>query len=226
MCLEDVVVYGRLVVRGSGQVTMKGASWADQVVLSAAADSVHLKVEMGCVTKLKVLTPMATLSGFFTQVDLESDSVRLLLSSAWVENMRMLANHNVVMASPGSFVRYMESWGDQGAIMGTGQVEQVRAYGKALYVETPGTQVIALPGSDDVWAGVLLGGGSLVTPEKGKVPLAGRKSRRSWKNQRSRMTGILALREAGRRHHRMRRTSGLWIKFRWRVPIPVRPFPV
>ena len=107
----------------------------------------------------------------FTQVDLESDSVRLLLSSAWVENVRLLANRNVVMASPGSFVRYMESWGDQGAIMGTGQVEQVRAYGKALYVETPGTQVIALPGSDDVWAGgVLLGGGSLVTPGEGQGP--------------------------------------------------------
>lgn len=171
VCLEDVVVYGRLVVRGSGQVTMKSASWVDQVVLSAAAGSVHLKAEMGCVTKLKVLTPMATLSGFFTQVDMESDSVRLLLSSAWVENVRLLANRNVVMASPGSFVRYMESWGDQGAIMGTGQVEQVRAYGKTLYVETPGTQVIALPGSDDVWAGgVLLGGGSLVTPGEGQGP--------------------------------------------------------
>ena len=171
VCLEDVVVYGRLVVRGSGQVTMKSASWVDQIVLSAAAGSVHLKAEMECVTKLKVLTPMATLSGFFTQVDLESDSVRLLLSSAWVENVRLLADRNVVMASPGSFVRYMESWGDQGAIMGTGQVEQVRAYGKTLYVETPGTQVIALPGSDDVWAGgVLLGGGSLVTPGEGQGP--------------------------------------------------------
>ena len=171
ICLEDVVVYGRLIVRGSGQVTMKGVSWADQVLLSGVADSVHLEAEKGCVTKLKVSTPMATLSGVFTQVDLESDSVRLVLNSARVENVRMLADHNVVMASPGSFVRYLESWGAQGAVMGTGQVEQVRAHGNALYVETPGTQVIALPGSNDVWAGgVLLGGGSLVTPGEGQGP--------------------------------------------------------
>lgn len=38
-------------------------------------------------------------------------------------------------------------------------------------METPGTQVIVLPGSDDVWAGgVLQGGGSLVTPGEGQGP--------------------------------------------------------
>ncbi len=169
VCLQDVVVYGRLVVRGSGQVTMKGVSWADQVLLSAVADRVHLEAEKGCATKIEVLTPMATLSGFFTQVDLKSDSARLVLSGAWVENVRMLADHNVVMASSGSFVQCVESRGAQGTIMGTGQVEQVRAYGNGLYVETPGTQVIALRGSRDVWAGgILLEEGSLVTPGKGE----------------------------------------------------------
>lgn len=169
VCLQDVVIYGQLVVRGSGQVTMKGVSWADQVLLTETARSIHLEAEKGCATKVKVGAPMAVLSGFFTQVELESDGVQLILDGAWVSNLQMQGKNNGVMASPGNFIRCVECWGDQGTIAGTGQVEQVRAYGKGLYVGTPGTQVIVLSETGNVWAGEsLLEQGSLVTSGKGE----------------------------------------------------------
>ena len=70
--------------------------------------------------------------------------MQLILDGAWVSNLQMQGKNNGVMAPLGTLSGVWNAGETKGPSQGTGQVEQVRAHGKGLYVGTPGTQVIAL----------------------------------------------------------------------------------